>query len=232
MYLRSLPLLVLGLICRPLWRQLTRNQATKVEKNQGYPEQAQGALYIRNILLYEQRSAWIEVLPWIGRIESPKRRMGLAHAFALLYLHNRRLEEAIEAATYWVSVAEQWVREHPEDAREALSLHKRLRSWYLRPEQSEGKACVWGEEAYNALVRLNTLRGMFKDYRDARVALAMLRWVKKKGDGKTVPVPFKSRRKEINPLIPFRREFDYELATRLGITDEEFDRMCEDAEKM
>lgn len=162
--------------------------------------------------------------------------MDFACAFVLLYLHNRRLEEAIKAAQYWASTSDEWVRENPKAARRVSHLQKKLSGWYLRPQQGEGQDIVDGKEAMKVEKRMGDWNGvMFTYYRNSRVALALLLWVRDKAadrDMSLVLNNLKSTRQEVNPLFPFPRKFDYELATRLGITDEEFDRICADAEKI
>lgn len=182
MCIRFLPVYLFGLLCRPLWRRWMRSQIRKLEKNQDDPGKAQAACSNRVWLIYESQSAWSEVMPWLQQLKEPKYRMDLARAFALLFLHNHRPGEAIEAARYWSSNAEEWVREHLHEARKALRLYKKLSGWHLRPQQSESEDIVGGKEAFKVMRRISNLstgttsNAMVREYRDSRVALSLLKW--------------------------------------------------------
>ena len=233
-FLLGSPLLLMRMAFRPGWRLSTKIFIAILERDKRNPKKADLACQQHIELLFESCTAWSEVAPRLMQLQSAHRKMTYAYSFALLYLHNRRLPEAIDAAILWTTLAEKWVIENPDDARQARRLHRRISWWYLRPEQACGKdVVVVGSDDFFKISKKIMTHGYlpFQQYRDSRVAFALLRW-RQSQEANGQDTALNSTKKESTPMLYLSGGFNGRLAHRLGMSDEEFDRICAEAEQI
>ena len=231
------PILLIASWNRAFYRSRIEASLRKVETEPQTPAKQHTVALGRTCLLYESAAPWSDVLPFLNHLKF-REKTSIALCFALLYLHRQRLTEAIVAARCGVDNARKWIEEHPQEASELLHLHKMLTSWYLRPEQfgPEFEAirahADWRNRTKEVIERISALGGdKVRDYRDAHLALLMLRWYQAQIEGWAVTHSLKSTDKDLHPLMPIRAVFDYDLAERMDMSDEEFDRFWASAEK-
>lgn len=222
------PVFALGFVCRPFWRVFLRGLIAYYKRSRN-PKSAKTAALFPVWLLFSQRAGWAEAVPWLQQAETRRDQVFCTQAFAVMYLHNGRLSEAIQAAQFWASVCAAWIQEHPEAARESLQLYKQQTTWYHRPQQRP-RDLPNSEEQLNLFRRIAALDGVFVEfYRDARVALSLLRW--RQEHAATAPA-LNSTWREQHPFMPVGADFNFALATRLGVSADEFDRICLQAETL
>lgn len=75
---------------------------------------------------FVEETPWDDVVPVIWAQPSLATQLKTCIAFAEMYLWKARLEEAQAAATLGESMAQEWIRNHPEEARQAFELRDAL----------------------------------------------------------------------------------------------------------
>lgn len=203
-----------------LRRQIARSECSKDET------QRRKAIYARLWLGFLAQAPWTEIEPWLRQTDERTQRQH-SQGLTRLYLHNQRPHEAKAAAQLWVTVCQNWINHNNQEATKALKWRRRLRSWYGRDETLP-HTVLWGEKAQEAMQKASAFdKSWLREMRDAKLALQFVEWIEKQH-----PWPLESQDKERNPFIPLPFVCDYEFGQRLGMSDETFDGMCQEATKL
>ena len=181
------PLFWLAMRSRPFWRWCLRTAtALKIKNVAGLPT----CLCIE----FERQSAWQEVVVLVDELKFPQQRMRMASAFAMLYLRLQRWEEAREAVRHWNCLPEHWVQQHPQEAAEALKLHRSLSLWYPFGVPNLAPVNVIQPNSIQAITvwkRAFVLdQGMMDNWRDSRLVGEIVEWIVKHiaNEGAQIPV--------------------------------------------
>jgi hypothetical protein len=189
-------------------------------------------LGMKLLLAFYQQSAWIEVMPLLDRSPKMKDKTFYANVFACLYWRNERFDETISALKYWNSTALDWMREHPEEAKQARRMLQRIHSWRLRPfQENEYGKLVTQEKYFKTRKKLTDLTsGFVEEWRRSCVALELLKWSAKYN--------YEPAQKYAAHLQQNRKFYffvlltvDYELAEIVGLSVDEFDALCKNCER-
>lgn len=137
--------------------------------------------------------------------------MELASSFAMFYLWNGRLEESQHATSYWKREAENWAREHPDDARRALDFYQSQFFWYpqgfdeLLPPSVRKPDLISVQEIVDVLqVPAPPQHEMMLQWRDSRLMSEILAWISHQHLQNEIEWPLRATPKERRPLLPWK----------------------------
>ncbi len=184
-----------------------------------------------------ERSSWDDVVPLIWKQATLYPQIKACVGFAEMYLLNARFEEAQAAASLAVHMADEWVQQNPEKAREALRVRKAEPSWRFKSKPLPQNADM--NDVHEEIERGWSLGmalaevdgGLMTQWRNAHLAVALVEEVMTRREEGRLEWPLPSPPQE-QPVGIAEAPFNLRFAQRIGMTEKQFDGLLRRVTKL
>jgi hypothetical protein len=211
------------------WRLRRLMRGEEARRRRGITRPA-NTMSFRLLWEFVEQTRWEKVVPLLESRATPILQIKTAHSFSHLYLVNGRWKEAVAAADYGERMCDEWVKAHPERAREALMLRQTMLNWPLRPFEPKASTTAQGMEEMSKNQEdereANLVDGgMMLAWRNAGLAKAFLADIAARRETGALAWPLVVTEEEKHPLGIGGAPFDLRFARQIGITDDEFEEL-------